>query len=481
MAFPTIPTSAAGRIVSSANLSPAGTHTFPNLNTLTSPAGDLIIAIVIMYDGNTTNAEFSSWGGGFTEFVDQATATTMGIGAAYKWSNGAETGTFTVTSSDTSTNDSQCILLSIPGAHPSTPPEGGTIVNGTAAAANIAALNPSGWDVEDTLWIAVGGSGEDATTGSFTGIASAPTNYTDYFETGISADVVGGVEAAVAFRQLAAASDDPGTFSVDVSNARNSALLLAVRPLAITDAPAGTAAVTVTAEQAAANVAPNAGNAAVGATAEVPTVETGGNSTNAPAETATVTVAAGGVTGLVSAGSGTASVAAAANNSSGLVSTTPTAALATATAGNSTGQVALGSGTALVTATANNSTGRTATTPTVAPVNAVANAPTITTSGNANAPAQTAVVNAVANSATVETGSSVNAQAQTANVTVAANNSAGTVLAAVGIATVAVTAHGPAIPGQFIFVAPADFIIRDVVSSFTVNQLQLTYRVTDIE
>jgi hypothetical protein len=228
--FPTIPTSGAGQIVSSANTNPAGTHTFPNLNTLTAPAGTLIIALCIIYDGNSTNAEFSSWGGGFTEFVDQATTTTMGIGAAYKWSSGSETGTFTVTSADTSANDSVCLLLAIPGAHPSTPPEGGTIANGTAAAANIAALNPAGWDAEDTLWIAVCGAGETSTTGSFTAPSAAPANYGDLFATAVTADVVGGVYGAGAFRQLNAASDDPATFTVDTSNARNSALLLAVRP-----------------------------------------------------------------------------------------------------------------------------------------------------------------------------------------------------------------------------------------------------------
>jgi hypothetical protein len=232
MAFPTVPTSAAGRILSSANTSPAGTHTFPNLSSLTKNAGDLLVAIICQYDGNSTNAEYSAWGGSFTEFVDQTTTATMAIGAAYKWSTGSESGTFTVTSADTSTNDSQCLLLSIPGAHDTTPPEGGTIANGTAAAADPGSLNPTGWDAEDTLWIAVCGAGETSTTGSFTAPSAAPANYTDLFVTAVSADVVGGVYGAVAFRQLNAASEDVGAFTVDLSNARNSALLLAVRPAA---------------------------------------------------------------------------------------------------------------------------------------------------------------------------------------------------------------------------------------------------------
>jgi hypothetical protein len=230
MTFPTIPTVAGGRVLTTTGLTCASGQTFPNLSSLTKNAGDLLIAIVIIYDGNSTNAEFSGWGAGFTEFADSASTTTMGIGAAYKWSDGTETGTFTVTSADTSTNDYCTILLSIPGAHASTPPEWGSRADGTSAAADPASFNPAGWDTEDTLWIAVGASGETSTTGSYTGIASAPTNYTNYVDTGISADAVGGVEGAVAFRQLNAASENVGGFSVDLSNAKNAAIVIAVRP-----------------------------------------------------------------------------------------------------------------------------------------------------------------------------------------------------------------------------------------------------------
>lgn len=230
MTFPTIPTVAGGRVLSVLATNPAGTHTSPNLSSLTKNAGDLLIAIVIIYDGNSTNAEFSSWGGGFTEFKDQAGTATMGIGCAYKWSTGSETGTFTVTSADASANDSAFFLLSIAGAHSVTPPEAGDMVTGTSAAADPASFNPAGWDAEDTLWIAVGASGEVSTTGSYTGVASAPTNYGNYADTGISADAAGGVEGAVSFRQLNAASEDVGTYSVDTSNARNAALVIAVRP-----------------------------------------------------------------------------------------------------------------------------------------------------------------------------------------------------------------------------------------------------------
>jgi hypothetical protein len=161
----------------------------------------------------------------------------MAIGAAYKVSDGAETGTFTVVTADTSTNDSCMILLAIPGGHNTTPPEAGTMATGTAP--DVGALNPAGWDAEDTLWVAVGASGETSGTGSYTGIATAPTNYGDQADSGISADVVGGVEGSVAFRQLNAASEDAGPWTMDTSNARGAALLIAVRPAPPPPGPPG--------------------------------------------------------------------------------------------------------------------------------------------------------------------------------------------------------------------------------------------------
>ncbi len=227
MAFPDIPTTGASRVLFTLNTAGGATKTFPNLSSLTKSAGDLLIAICIEYDGNSTNAEFSSWGGSFTEFVDQAGTATMAIGAAYKRSTGSETGTFTVTTADTSANDSCMILMSIAGAHASTPPEATAMAVGTAPDA--ASLSPS-WGADDTLWIAVGASGEDSLTGSYTGIATAPTNYGNQADSGISADAIGGVAGSVAFRQVNAASENPGTWTMDTSNARGAALLIAVRP-----------------------------------------------------------------------------------------------------------------------------------------------------------------------------------------------------------------------------------------------------------
>jgi hypothetical protein len=238
MTFPTIPTSGAGRVLVTNQADTSGTRTFPDLSSLTKNSGDLLIAIICCYQSSTGSGApggsvFSSWGGSFTEFCDQMTtnSSTMAIGAAYKWSTGSETGTFTVTQAATITGHASMILMSIPGAHATTPPEVGTIADGTSAAANPGSFDPSGWAAEDTLWIAVAASGMTSGTGSWTKTGTIPTNYSDGVNTNTTDNsTTGQTELAVAFRQLNASSEDVGTYGVDTSNARNSALIVAVRP-----------------------------------------------------------------------------------------------------------------------------------------------------------------------------------------------------------------------------------------------------------
>ena len=71
MAFPTIPTVAAGRILSTLQANTTATRTFPDLSGLTKNSGDLLIAIIVGYQTTATaNAAFSGWTSGWTEFLD---------------------------------------------------------------------------------------------------------------------------------------------------------------------------------------------------------------------------------------------------------------------------------------------------------------------------------------------------------------------------------------------------------------------------
>lgn len=233
MAFPTIPTVAGGRVLSTNQLNTTATRTFPALSGLTKNSGDLLIAICVCYQSSLTSNVFSGWSDSFTEFHDSSGTSEMCVGIAYKWSTGSETAAPTVTQGGTVTGDCSMFLLSIPGAHASTPPEAGSRAVGTGSAADPAAFNPTGWDAEDTLWISLVGSGMTSGTGTWTATGTtAPTNYTDRVDTNASdTSTIGDCEAAISFRQLNASSEDVGTAGVDTSNSRNVAVVIAVRPV----------------------------------------------------------------------------------------------------------------------------------------------------------------------------------------------------------------------------------------------------------
>jgi hypothetical protein len=397
MAFPTIPTAGASRVLTSYQADTTGTRTFPSLTGLTKNSGDLLIAICIAYQSSTTNAQFSGWGASFNEFHDTGTGSTMAIGAAYKWSDGTETGTFSVTQAATITGHACFILLSIPGAHAASIPEAGSRVSGTTSAADPGSFDPS-WAAEDILWIAVGGAGEDSTTAAWTGLASAPSSYTDYAETGLGGqDVAGAVEGAVAFRQLNATSTDVGTFSVDVANARNAAVVIAVRPAAVTSPNAEAVAITATAEQPVASVSPNAEGVAVTAAALDATISTEAPGTNAQAEAAEATAAAEAASGSVGPNAGEVAIAATAETPVASVGPNAEAVAVTVTAENASTSTDPNAGAVGVAATSE--------------------APAASVSPNA----AEAAITAAALDATIETTGATNVQAECATATAEAN------------------------------------------------------------
>lgn len=232
MAFPTIPTVAGNRVLFTNAVGASATRTFPSQSSpFVHNAGELLIAVVAAYQSTATaNAVFSAWGDSFIEFGDFSTTSTVAIGCAYKFATGSETGTFTVTQGATVTGGASMMLLSIAGAHESTAPEAGSYATGTGAA-NPGSFNPTGWDVEDTLWIAVTGNGESSATGSWTGVASAPANYSGYVDAATAdTSTVGEIEIAAAFRQNAVASEDVAAFTGDTTNTRDATIVIAVRP-----------------------------------------------------------------------------------------------------------------------------------------------------------------------------------------------------------------------------------------------------------
>lgn len=230
--FPSIPTVADGRILFAKQENTTSPRTFPNLSSLTKNAGDLLIAIIVQYQSSLTSAIWSSWGASFTELKDIGVASQHAIGVAYKWSTGSETGTFTVAQAGTITGYASMCLLSISGAHATTPPEiTAALATGTTALADPAALAPS-WGADDTLWISGVGCGETSGSGAWGGVGSAaPTNYSGWADANVTdTSTIGQCEVGVSFRQNNTSSENVGTASgVDLSNARNCAFVIAVK------------------------------------------------------------------------------------------------------------------------------------------------------------------------------------------------------------------------------------------------------------
>lgn len=232
MAFPTIPSGS--QILASYQADTTATRTGPSFSSLTFSAGDLIVAICAAYACPVSNASFSGWSHSLAERVDvgNSATPTMAIGIATKIATGSETGAFTVTQAATVVGHAAMILMAIPGAHATTAIEATALASGTTSAADPAALTPT-WGAADTLWVSVLADGEVSATGTWTGCGGAPANYTGFADCAVPDNsVVGQADCGVSFRQVNAASENAGTGTVDTSNARNAALVFAVRPAA---------------------------------------------------------------------------------------------------------------------------------------------------------------------------------------------------------------------------------------------------------
>lgn len=120
---------------------------------------------------------------------------------------GTEAGTSPVFTTDSGANSSHQVYR-VTSWHGTTPPEGGTSATSSSTTPNPPSLTPS-WGAEDTLWIA-------AFNGGFNGspsVSTYPTNYTN----GVDTVSGGGFQVSLlgtARRELNAASDDPGTFTI---------------------------------------------------------------------------------------------------------------------------------------------------------------------------------------------------------------------------------------------------------------------------
>ena len=181
-------------------------------------AGDLLI-VLFTNDRN----ESVTTPGGWSLLASDANGAHVRLSVYYKIAAGAEDGT-TVNFVTSASEQAAAQVYRISSWHGTTPPEISTAATGTDTAPNPASLNPAGWDVAETLWLAV--AGQDR--GDQSGPTAYPASYTDGMST-LSSDGTGSCRIYSARRLLAAASEDPDAFTIPVSE-QWVAFTIAVRP-----------------------------------------------------------------------------------------------------------------------------------------------------------------------------------------------------------------------------------------------------------
>lgn len=200
MAFPTVAGTNGGN--SGANTT---SHTVNLPANIAS--GDLLI-IVFGVDGNPTLTWPSGANDAFTEVFNAANGVACRLGVAYRIANGNEPASVTVTTSVS--EGSAHTTYRITGWHGTTPPEVATAATGVSANPDPGSLSPS-WGNADTLWLAA--CVHDVGTRTVSGY---PTNYLN----GINNrwNNTAGVGVGSAERQLTAASENPGAFTLSGSD-----------------------------------------------------------------------------------------------------------------------------------------------------------------------------------------------------------------------------------------------------------------------
>jgi hypothetical protein len=231
----------------------------------TAAAGDLAFAFIAQ-DGIATG----TWSGSAVELLDHQ-GTGFNYHIAYLICAGGET---SMVCTSTLSERANYISGIIPAAswHGSAPPEISTGATGNSTGPDPDTLTAS-WGSDSNLWI--------ATLGADSGLPMSawPTNYTDNNVESFGLTSAG--ELAIATRGLAAASDDPGAFTMSISDTW-SAFTLVVRPAAgggagVSVTPS-TAALTLTAfapvVSATNNVAVTPGTASLSLATFTPTILT---------------------------------------------------------------------------------------------------------------------------------------------------------------------------------------------------------------
>lgn len=180
--------------------------------------GNLLIVLLV----NDRNRSAST-PGGWSLLGSVTNGVHVNLSVYCKVADGTEGGT-TVNFVTSAAEEATAQVYRITNWHGTTPPEVSTAAAGTDTAPDAPSLNPAGWDVANTLWLAV--AGQDR--GDQSGPVAYPTSYTDGTTT-LSSDGTGSCRVYSARTSLAAASEDPDPFTIPTSE-QWVALTIAIRP-----------------------------------------------------------------------------------------------------------------------------------------------------------------------------------------------------------------------------------------------------------
>lgn len=195
-------------------------------HVFTNPSGIVSGDLLLMLTGRVVSGTITT-PAGWTIATGNAILSGSGnrqLNAFYRIADGSEGASTTVTTSSGAFKMA-AIILRITAWHGTTPPEGDPTgaSNVGSTTPDPPSLNPSGWDIEDTLWIAVECHNDVAST-----VAMFP-----YADNNITSGTASGSSTALglATTTSSAASVNPGTFTLSAS-AEWAANTFAVRPAA---------------------------------------------------------------------------------------------------------------------------------------------------------------------------------------------------------------------------------------------------------